>query len=222
MSNPCSRNEGYCAASTARIMLAELNHRVGNELTAALTALRIMQLSREDTGEPAGILDMAVRRLEHFGELHDILDRNGSYGCLNDRLEALCRAISVAKAAPRRIHIELSADEMPLDDEIAWTVCAIVSELLTNVLKHAFDEDEGGLVVVELRDERGAIAITVADNGGRYDMTARSRRPACANMRMGWGIVTQLTERLGGTISRRSGSYGTTVTVEIPAGPADH
>ncbi|MDB5724475.1 MAG: signal transduction histidine kinase, partial [Novosphingobium sp.] len=168
------------------------------------------------------IVDQAVRRLEHFGELHDILDGNGSYGCLNDRLEALCRAISVARAAPRHIHIELSADDILVDDEIAWTVCAVVSELLANVLKHGFDDDDGGLVVVELRDKQNGIAITVADNGDRPDLAAGIFRQASINKRMRWGIVTQLTERLGGTISRRSGSYGTTVTVDIPSERINH
>jgi two-component sensor histidine kinase len=199
-------------------MLTELNHRVSNELTAVLAALRLVQRSLGDIVEPTGFLNQAVLRLEHFGELHQILDRNRSHGALRERLEALCRATSIAKAAPRGIHIALSADEVAVDDEIAWTACVVVSELLTNVLKHAFGEGGDGLVVVELRDEQTTIVLSVADNGTGIDApTERTPSYPPQASGTGWGIVTELTERVGGVVSRCSGPSGTTVTIAVPA-----
>jgi two-component sensor histidine kinase len=199
-------------------MLAELNHRVGNELTAVLAALRLVQRSLGDRPDPTGFLEQAVLRLEHFGELHNILDSNRSAGSLNERLETLCRAISVSKAAPRGIHIAFRADHVLVDDAIAWTVCVVVSELLTNVLKHAFGDDGDGLVVVELRDEREMIVFSVADNGvGLRPVVSSPRESMEQRQGAGWGIVTELTERVGGAIHRHSRSTGTTVTVEVPA-----
>lgn len=200
------------------LMLAELNHRVGNELTAVLAALRLVQRSLGDVVEPSGFLDQAVTRLEHFGALHHILDRNRTHGKLHERLEALCRAISVAKAAPCGIHIALSADEVEVDDEIAWTACVVVSELVTNALKHAFIDEGNGLVVVELRDEPGTIVLSVADNGTGMDRAPQ--RPQAFSRRVsgsGWGIVSELAGRVGGIISRHSGPTGTTVRVVVPA-----
>jgi two-component sensor histidine kinase len=199
-------------------MLAELNHRIGNELTAALAALRLVQHSLGDIVEPTGFLEQAVSRLEHFGQLHHILDRNRSHGTLQERLEALCRATTVAKAAPRGVRIALSADDVAVDDEIAWTACVVVSELLTNVLKHAFGDEGGGLVAVELRDEQGTIVLSVADNGAGVGAVPQGAHAGPVQTPgAGWGIVTELTERVGGVVSRHSGSSGTTVRIAVPA-----
>jgi two-component sensor histidine kinase len=217
MSEPSERPKICTEATGPALVLAELSHRVGNELTAALSALRMVQRSLKDVVEPTGFLDQAVSRLEQFGELHHILDRTRAHGSLSGRLEALCRAISVAKAGPRGIRIAVSADEIAVDDEIAWTACVIVSELLTNAIKHAFLDEDDGLVIVELRDERGMIALTVIDNGAGID-AARQGFSDCPPQApgAGWRIVTELAERLGGAVSRCSLSTGTTVMVALP------
>jgi two-component sensor histidine kinase len=204
------------AVDGSRIFLAELNHRVANELAAALAALRLVQRAFRDTTEPTGFLDQAVARLENFGQLHHILDPNRSHGSLAQRLELLCNAVSLAKAAPRGIRVALSADEVAVDDEAAWTICAVVSELLQNVLKHAFEEDGAGLVVVDLREERETIFLSVADNGngGEQPATCDQATPGTG---AGWDIVTELAARLGGSVSRARRSTGTTVTCRIPA-----
>ncbi len=83
----------------AWLLLAELNHRICNELQAALSALR---LARRGLGsvEPLRFIDEATLRLEAFGREHNLLDRQRRQEPLSQRLEALCRAISVARAAP--------------------------------------------------------------------------------------------------------------------------
>ena len=211
-----SHDRDGVAVDGSQLFLAELNHRVSNELAAALAALRLVQRAFRDSPEPTGFLDQAIARLENFGQLHHILDPNRSHGSLARRLELLCNAVSLAKAAPRGIHVALSADEVMADDEAAWTICAVVSELLQNVLKHAFDEDGAGLVVVDLREEHETIFLSVADNGSGVGQPV-CREHAETGSGAGWGIVTGLAERLGGSVSRASRSTGTTVTCRIPA-----
>ena len=210
-----SHNREGVAVDGSRLLLAELNHRVSNELAAALAALRLVQRAFRDTTEPTGLLDQAIARLESFGQLHHILDPNRSHGSLARRLALLCNAVSLAKAAPRGIHVALSADEVTVDDDAAWAICAVVSELLQNVLKHAFDEDGAGLVVVDLREECETIFLSVADNGGGSSHPIGEEH-AMGGSGAGWGIVTGLAERLGGSVSRASRSTGTTVTCRIP------
>jgi two-component sensor histidine kinase len=76
--------------------------------------------------------------LEAFGRTQLLLDRQRSEGTLTQRLGALCRAISIAKAQPLGIHLTLTRDEVSVDDENAWTICGVASEPITNAFKHAF------------------------------------------------------------------------------------
>lgn len=53
-----------------------------------------------------------VLRLEAFGALQQLLDRQGGRGSLAHCLEALCRATSLAKAEPQGVRITLSLDDV--------------------------------------------------------------------------------------------------------------
>ena len=199
---------------SAWLMLDELNHRVGNELMAALAALRTAQRGARNTDDPTAFLDQAVVRLENFGQVHQILNRNRGHGSVSQRLEALCRATEQSKAAPLGIHIVISAEEVEADDETGWTLCVVASELMTNAFKHAFWTRGECVVSVDLHNEQDCVILIVADNG--VGSSLPPSRPALAAPGLGWGIVSELADRLGGAVVRESGSTGTTVTVRVP------
>jgi two-component sensor histidine kinase len=203
----------------AWLLLAELNHRVRNELQVAMSALRLAKRGLAST-EPGRFIEEAVLRLEGLGSLHQLLDRQMGQGPLAQRLEALCRAISLSKAAPLGIRLVATLDEVAVDDETAWTVCVVASELMTNAFKHAFSKGLPGVVSVVLRQERGEVLLTVSDNGIGQD--SRSPEAIWQAPGFGSGIVAQLAERLGGSVTRVSGPAGTTVTFGVPAAGSVH
>jgi len=192
----------------AQLMLAELNHRVGNELMAALSALRLARRNLLESTAPERYLDEAVSRLESFGWLHEILDPNRCHGTLCERLELLCRATSASKGALSGVHIVLFADDVAVDAHTAWILCVVASELITNAIKHAFPDDILGIVAVELREEAAGLVLTVADNGSGI----------CPNgpKGLGSGILAQLAASVGGSITRWRRTTGTAVTLKVP------
>jgi two-component sensor histidine kinase len=201
-------------AASPWLLLAELNHRVHNELMAALSALRLAQRGGRAEIQPVDFLSQAVERLENFGQVHHLLDRNQSHGALRQRLEALCRAVAQSRAAPDGVFVAISADDVEADEETAWTVCVVACELMTNALRHAFRQKSDGVVGVSLREEQAWLLLTIADNG--IGFAPRDIRPIVSNPGLGSAIVAELTERLGGGVSQCSGPAGTTVTVTIP------
>ena len=205
----------------AWLLLAELNHRVRNELQVAMSALRLAKRGLA-SAEPGRFIEEAVLRLEGLGSLHQLLDRQMGQGPLTQRLEALCRAISLSKAAPLGIRLVLTLDEVAVDDETAWTVCVVASELMTNAFKHAFPTGSPGVVSVLLRQERGEVLLTVSDNGVGEAADRRSAEAIWQAPGFGSGIVAQLAERLGGFVTRVSGPMGTTATFGVPAGESKH
>src|SRR4051794_15116746 len=172
--------EGLSNGNGAWLLLAELSHRIANELQVAVSALHLARnslqqnsLSKQSLDEnglnisdrPARLIEQATTRLQSFGDIHRLLDRQKGHGPLAPRLEALCRATSVFKATARGIHITLKADDVAVDEEAAWTFCVVASEFITNALKHAFPEDMPGVVAVRLEQRGDDVVLSVGDNG---------------------------------------------------------
>jgi two-component system, sensor histidine kinase PdtaS len=195
-------------------LFAELNHRVGNELQVALSALRLAKC-KVASAEAMQFIDQAAVRLECFGEVHRLLDRHHRQGPLARRMEALCRSISLSKAASQGIHLRLTVEDVGADEETAWTVCAVAFELITNAFKHAFVEGLPGVVDVALRNDGEGVLLMVRDNG--VGAVERGRpETVCRAPGFGSGIVTQLAERLGGFVTRVGGPVGTIATLRVP------
>lgn len=202
------------ASDGAWLLLAELNHRVGNELQAALAALRLAKRGVGESAAPLRFLEEAVARLEGFGDVHQILDRQRGHAPLAQRLERLCRATATSKAGARGIHIRLNVEDIQVDDEAAWTICVVASELMTNAFKHAFPGGLPGVIGVSLRQDGEGVLLTVSDNG--VGAPARLGETVWQAPGFGCGIVAQLAERLGGFVTRAASPNGTVVTFRVP------
>lgn len=200
----------------AWLLLAELNHRFRNELQVALSALRLARRQAASSG-PDRLIEEAVVRLEGLGSVRQILDHEVEHGPLTQRLEALCRATSLSKASPLGIRLVLKMDEVAADDEAAWTVCVVASELMSNALKHAFPRGGPGVINVVLRQDDAEVLLTVADDGVGSAASGRSMESLWQAAGFGSAIVNQLAARLGGGVTRVSSPVGTTVTLSLPA-----
>jgi two-component sensor histidine kinase len=204
------------ASDGAWDLLAELNHRVGNELQVALSALRLAK-RKLASEEAVRFIEEALVRLQCFGDVHQLLDRQRGQGPLGQRLEALCRVTSFSKAAPLGIRLTLTLDDVATDEETAWTICVVAFELMTNAFKHAFPGGQPGAVEVALQQDREGLLLTVTDNGVGAGMARRSAETFGQAPSFGSGIVTRLAERLGGFVTRVGGPAGTTATFRVPA-----
>jgi len=209
------RRSPSLASDGAWLLLAELNHRVCNELQVAMSALRLAKRELA-SDEPARFIEEAELRLEAFGYVHQLLDRQRDQGPLSQRLEALCRATSLAKAAPFGTHLRLTLDEVTADEETAWTICVVAFELMTNAFKHAFPGDLAGIVGVDLRQDGEELLLTVMDNGVGPRGAGRSAEAVWRGPGFGSGIVSQLAERLGGFVISVGGPEGATVSFRVP------
>jgi two-component sensor histidine kinase len=108
---------------------------------------------------------------------------------LGNHLCELCHYQAEARFAEQGAFIRLQACEVVLDAERGWALLAIVSELLTNAARHAFD-GRGGLVRIELTRGGGTILCRISDNGVGVVAIRRERR-------MGTAIVEELARDAG-------------------------
>lgn len=215
------RRSGSLGDDGAWLLLAELNHRVRNELQVALSALRLARRQLGPAG-PARFIEEAVVRLEGLGDVHQVLDRQVDQEPLAQRLEALCRATSLSRAAALGVRLVLKLEDVTTDEETAWTVCVVACEVMTNAFKHAFPGGAPGVVSVVLRQDGDEVLLTVTDNGVGNTAPDQSAETIWRAPGFGSGIIAQLAERLGGSVTRISGPAGSTVIFCVPAAPRVH
>ena len=207
------RRAAVLASDGAWLLLAELNHRVHNELQVALSALRLARREAA-SAQSARFIEEAAARLDAVGRVQQLLDRQRGHGSMAERLEALCQATALAKAAPRSGRLTLKLDDVTADEETIWTVCVVACELMTNAFKHAFADGLAGEVVVVLTQDAQGVVLSVSDNG--MGGAPGSFETAWEAPGFGTSIVSQLAERLGGFVTRVSAPGGTTATLSVP------
>jgi two-component sensor histidine kinase len=179
-------------------LLREVYHRVRNNLAIidGLTHFQLRAVSSPDGR--AALLNMRGR-VKALAVLHDQLVvpiGSGSPSAidLSCFLEALCGSIAASSGAEER-GIEIRAEIAPrsISAEVAAPLGMIVSELVTNAVRHAFPEG-GGLIRVRAPEGR-PLRLAVEDSGTTGGGPRLLQSPG-----MGGQIVKALARQLGATL----------------------
>jgi len=173
-------------------LLRELNHRINNQLAAAINLISIEAVRAEGT-EAKASLSSAVELLHGCAEVHRAL-RMPEPETLIDAgvyVRRLCSALTVALLNRLDIQLTFKGESLPLQPERCWRLGLIVNELVTNVTKHARFEARSGHITIKLAHREGVVNCVVADNGS-----------ACPSGRQGQGlrIIRALARSLGGRL----------------------
>ena len=120
------------------LLLRELNHRIMNELTYAVAAVSAKAVQSDSTAVKAALLEV-VDLLHRCADVHRSL-RMPDQGCLTDAakyLQELCSSVAKYRLEGLAVRVLFSADDLRLEGGRCWRLGLIVSELLTNVARHA-------------------------------------------------------------------------------------
>jgi two-component sensor histidine kinase len=196
------------------LLLRELNHRIKNELTSAIYSVSAKAVQSDSVAVKAALLDV-VELLHQCADVHQALhvpDR----GRLTDAasyLQQLCFSIPKYRLDRLAIRVLFSADDLRLEGERCWKLGLIVSELLTNVARHAqFDAGDPELRV-ELRLAGNVVKCRVSDNGSVPEPVRRGR---------GLAIVGELASGLGGHVHTSCAVDGYCFLLTFPLTEVEH
>lgn len=199
----------YAAQRTTALLLDEMSHRVKNKF--ALVSSIVNLQSRRASPEVRRALDDVARRVNVIATVHDYLQLSRNEGQIDmaEYLPKLCDSLKQALLAPHSISLATKTVAAKLPPEKALSIGVIVNELVTNSVKYAFDENQPGLVNVELSRQGADLRLTVEDNGRGYALTADAG--------LGSRLVTTFATQLGGVATWEAGrSKGCKVTVVFP------
>lgn len=162
-----ARTEALAAALRERdVLLSEIHHRVKNNLQLVSSMLALQ--ARSSGHEVHDALLEGQRRIDSIALVHEHLygSRNLAAVNLARYVEALIPSLCRASIAAERVEVDVDLEDVEIEAERAIPCGLVVSELVTNALKHAFPEQRRGSLRVSLKRLPGArLELEVADDG---------------------------------------------------------
>ncbi len=178
-------------------LLKEIHHRVKNNLQIMSSLLNIQSQHLRDP-QALEALRVSVDRIRSMALLHEKLYRSEALSKVSfpGYIEDLTRYLVSTYASGRQVALKLDVTPVFFDIDTAIPVGLIVSELVTNSIKHAFPEDREGTITIGFHMDGSRGTLFVADTGIGFpdDMDFRKTES------MGMQLVVILVEQLEGTL----------------------
>jgi two-component system, sensor histidine kinase PdtaS len=192
--------------------IREIHHRVKNNLQTIASLLRL-QGRRVGSDEAREALRESVVRIGSIALVHETLSEASSESVVfDDVVRRITRMVSENLVLPERpIAFEVTGSAGALDSDVATPLAVALTELLQNSVDHAFPDDSGGTVGIELGRERDAATAVVWDDGVGIGPGATD------DGSLGLQIVRSLVAELGGSFDIVSDG-GTRARVRVPVG----
>lgn len=151
-------------ARSREVLVREADHRIKNSLQMVVSLLSL-QRSRLKEQQAVAALDDAIARVFAIAESHRALHQSTDFSTimLGRMLSDLCEHVGHLSTT---IAIGCSCESgIELDAERAIPLGLIVSELLTNALRHAYPDGRSGMVRLRAAMNGDDIEVTIHDDG---------------------------------------------------------
>jgi PAS domain S-box-containing protein len=193
------------------VLLKEIHHRVKNNLQIISSLLNLQSKYINDPSALQMFID-SQNRVKSMALIHEILFRSRDITRID--FAEYIKTISVQifrsyGAYTKRIGLEVQVKDIMLDVDTAIPCGLIVTELVSNSLKHAFmDGREGSIDINLFTNDSGTLTLIVKDNGiglpNHIDLQNVDS--------LGLKLVGALVNQLAGKVDVDS-TFGTTFTI---------
>jgi two-component sensor histidine kinase/ligand-binding sensor domain-containing protein len=189
------------------LLNTEMSHRVRNNLNI-MQQIMSMQARRVKNPEAKTILKEGVDRIQAMSILHNhLIAFNESESLMmKEYIVELCDKVRTSYSDDaKNLAFQIDIDHLSLDEIFGRHIGLIVSELLTNSIKHAFSNQPKPQIKVRLYEFEGAVSLEYQDNGKgipkEFDMNETSS--------LGMKLIYGISERFGGKVKleNRDGFY---------------
>jgi two-component sensor histidine kinase len=171
----------------ARLLFREAQHRTANNLMFISAFLRgELRKAESDREQAAQSLEEAMRRLEIFSQIHRQLSSHANGA------ETLIEA-----SGARDVRLTMEIEPVELSFEQTMSLSLLLTEIVTNSLKHAFVERHGGRISIRMISVDDQHVLEVRDDGGGI----ASSVPVEAGDGKGYRILKALAAQLDGKLT---------------------
>jgi two-component sensor histidine kinase len=199
------------AENAHAVALKEIHHRVKNHLNVVQSFLNLQEQEVDAACRPA--LAQTRHRIRAVAAVHDLLahpETLGRFGC-QGFLESLVQELATAyDAAGLKMHVASSVEALHPRQMVPLGL--IVTELVTNALRHGLSGREDGELSVVLEQQEGMRRLEVRDNGPGLPADFDPARAQSLGLTLVFGLVEQLKGHI-----RYESAKGLAWEIEFPA-----
>ncbi|MDF3820893.1 sensor histidine kinase [Leptospira sp. 96542] len=195
-------------------LLNEIHHRVNNNLQI-VSGLLTMQIFHEDDERVIDFVQLVQNRIQTIATVHKIIyaapnlmqvDINKIFKSILTNLKA-----NYLKNQTSIQLIENIEDNVELDLDRAMPMSLILNELVSNALRHAFQKNGAGQIIVSIYSSETEFTFIVNDDGQGYNVCEKEKE----NKGMGLVLVKNLVNQLRGKMVVEA-EFGTKVKIVFP------
>lgn len=195
------------------ILLAEIHHRVKNNLAVISGLLQMQMWNMED--ENARIaLQHSQLRIQSIALVHEKLYQNETFADINISgfVRELVDAVSESFKSPdKQIELCYDLEEIRMNINQAVPLSLLLNECIVNAYKHAFRGKNEGKIDIHLEKNGDLVEIQVEDNGhGLPDDFDFEKQQS-----LGVTLIRTLVSQLRGEARYESGEEGTRFLFEF-------
>jgi PAS domain S-box-containing protein len=183
------------------MLLREIHHRVKNNLQIMSSLLNLQASAAQDPRLRAALHETRAR-IHAMALVHETVYHNDNLAAVDFAVfaDALWAHLSRMGGTDSRIRFHTDITAPALDIDRAVPCALIVTELVSNAVKHAFAHVSSGTVTVELHgvpNDPARVQLRVSDDGVGWP--AEERRQAIARGSIGVKIIGALAQQLQAT-----------------------
>ncbi|NBC28521.1 MAG: GAF domain-containing protein [Spirochaetes bacterium] len=208
------------------LLVQEIHHRVKNNLAMVSSIIGLQKTELSDDQGLNGIFEELQARIRAIAAVHEQLHQTGSISRvqLADYIRDILGAVQSSLAdGLGGVTISHDVEEVSVTAGEAPPVGLIVTEAVTNALKHAFPCGRSGSISVSAHLRSGTehprrVEIRVRDDGVGMEHgnpTQSTGVPSDQGSSLGMVLMKSLAEQLGGTLSFTHDG-GTTLNLSFP------
>ncbi|MGY6708925.1 MAG: PAS domain-containing protein [Rhizobiaceae bacterium] len=190
------------------VLAHEIDHRVKNNLQM-IASLVVMQSRTITDPESRASMQAMLARVEALSTAHRRLYQTKdttSFDLADFIRDLVGDLVSAFGDGKLDLHLDLESQDMPADK--AAPLALIVNELVTNALKHAFADREGGKLGIRVYRPNGKLRIEVSDDG--HGMNGKKDASS-----FGLRLVSSLARQLQAEIEWLDNGPGTKVRIDF-------
>ncbi|MCB0707324.1 MAG: tetratricopeptide repeat protein [Saprospiraceae bacterium] len=193
------------------LLLREIHHRVKNNLQVISSLLSLQSRFIKDPHAISAINE-GRSRVRSMALIHQNLYQKENLTGVHIKayFSKLLQELFDTYRIDNRIELETDIQDLNLDVDTVVPIGLILNELVSNALKYAFPEGEGGILRIRLNEVEGKLLLEVEDNGIGMDDSAKMDKPAT----FGYLLIRSLAAKLKADIKMYS-KNGTLVSLAI-------
>lgn len=181
------------------VMLAEIHHRVKNNL-AIISSLLELETFESNDQQTIDFIRKSQTRIKSMAIVHEKLYKNANLSKVNlkeyvEELAPTIRETWIDDALS--ISFQMEIDDIEININQAIPLSLIIHELITNSIKHAFNSVSKGIIYVDIKEDDNNVHCTFSDSG----ISLSEDFDIDSAQKLGLSLVQLLTRQLQGSLS---------------------